>query len=316
MAELEKMGEFVRSASSTIEAPVVRRLKEQFAGDSAKPGRQGQRAAAPAGRRDQGDGRRGDRGPGQVPGDGVNGGAPSAPAGQVAPIAADRGSVADTSSGAPAAAGTRPAPRPAPPRPVPSVPGVGTPAGSPDAGRPEARPAGPGQPGQGPAGPAGGGQGPRPAAPRPGAQRPGGPQTSGGSARPGGPSAPGTAPRPGAPGPAPRPVPGSAARARVHDLVTTRSARRRPAWARPRRHAPGSATVTVTVTAHGDRRTATAVTVTAVTATVVTAARVPACPAAAGAWRRPGPAAAVPARTPTVARVLAARVPVVRVLAR
>ena len=32
MAELEKMGEFVRSASSTIEAPVVRRLKEQFAG--------------------------------------------------------------------------------------------------------------------------------------------------------------------------------------------------------------------------------------------------------------------------------------------
>ena len=41
MAELEKMGEFVRSASSTIEAPVVRRLKEAFAGDSAKPGRQG-----------------------------------------------------------------------------------------------------------------------------------------------------------------------------------------------------------------------------------------------------------------------------------
>ncbi|HJZ10447.1 MAG TPA: translation initiation factor IF-2 N-terminal domain-containing protein, partial [Trebonia sp.] len=65
MAELENMGEFVRSASSTIEAPVVRRLKEQFAGDSAKPGRQGQRAAAPAGRRDQGgDGQRGDRGPG------------------------------------------------------------------------------------------------------------------------------------------------------------------------------------------------------------------------------------------------------------
>jgi len=62
MAELEKMGEFVRSASSTIEAPVVRRLKEQFAGDSAKPARQGQRAAAPPGRRDQGDERRGDRG--------------------------------------------------------------------------------------------------------------------------------------------------------------------------------------------------------------------------------------------------------------
>src|SRR5580704_14535342 len=147
MAELEKVGEFVRSASSTIEAPVVRRLKEQFAGDSAKPGRQGQRAAAPAGRRDQGgDGRRDDRSPGQVPGDGVNGGAPSAPAGQVAPapIADDRGSVADTSSGAPDAAGTGPAPRPVPPRPVPSVPDVGAPAGSPDAERPVARPAGPG----------------------------------------------------------------------------------------------------------------------------------------------------------------------------
>ncbi|MFY9671426.1 MAG: hypothetical protein WAK44_26025, partial [Trebonia sp.] len=197
MAELENMGEFVRSASSTIEAPVVRRLKEQFAGDSAKPGRQAQRAAAPAVRRDQGgDGQRGDRGPGQVSGDDVNGGAPSAPVGQVAPapatIAGDRGSVADTSSGAPDAAGTRPAPRPVPPRPVPSVPDVGAPAGSPDAGspdagRPEARPAGPGQQGQGSSGQAGGGQGPRPA-PRPGTQRPGGPQglspqTSGGSAR-------------------------------------------------------------------------------------------------------------------------------------
>src|SRR5215467_5868600 len=74
MAELEKMGEFVRSASSTIEAPVVRRLKEAFAGDSAKPGRQGAqrpeqaRPAAPPVRRDQGsDGRRDDRGPGRVP---------------------------------------------------------------------------------------------------------------------------------------------------------------------------------------------------------------------------------------------------------
>src|SRR5215470_17967385 len=77
MAELEKMGEFVRSASSTIEAPVVRRLKEAFASDSAKPGRPGQRSpdarpAAPAGRRDQaaaGDGH-GDRGAPRVPGGG------------------------------------------------------------------------------------------------------------------------------------------------------------------------------------------------------------------------------------------------------
>ncbi|HEX8005943.1 MAG TPA: translation initiation factor IF-2 N-terminal domain-containing protein, partial [Trebonia sp.] len=67
MAELEKMGEFVRSASSTIEAPVVRRLKESFAGDSAKSGRQGQRSSdarpAPPARREQasGNGRREDR---------------------------------------------------------------------------------------------------------------------------------------------------------------------------------------------------------------------------------------------------------------
>src|SRR5215471_18135771 len=67
MAELEKMGEFVRSASSTIEAPVVRRLKEAFAGDSAKSARQGQRSSdtrpAPPARREQasGDGRREDR---------------------------------------------------------------------------------------------------------------------------------------------------------------------------------------------------------------------------------------------------------------
>jgi len=45
MAELEKMGEFVRSASSTIEAPVVRRLKEAVAADSAKSGRQSQRSS-------------------------------------------------------------------------------------------------------------------------------------------------------------------------------------------------------------------------------------------------------------------------------
>jgi hypothetical protein len=114
------------------------------------------------------------------------------------------------------------------------------------------------------------------------------------------------------PGPALPPVPGSAARARVRGLGTTRSARRRPAWALPRRPAQGWATVTVTVTA-------VTVTVTAVMTvamvTVVTAARVPACPAGP-ALAGPGPAAVVPARTPTAARVPAARVPVVRVLAR
>ena len=152
MAELEKMGEFVRSASSTIEAPVVRRLKESFSGDSAKSGRQGQRSAdarpaPPPGRRDQGgpgDGRRGDRAPQRGPGGG-------GPVGQVPPAAspaagsAPAATPATAPSGAPAATpgtpgvtpGTapgaaKPMPRPAP-RPVPPVPGVSAPVGHADA---------------------------------------------------------------------------------------------------------------------------------------------------------------------------------------
>lgn len=43
MAKLQELGEFVRSASSTIEAPVVRKLTDAFqqgngGGRSAKPG--------------------------------------------------------------------------------------------------------------------------------------------------------------------------------------------------------------------------------------------------------------------------------------
>src|SRR5437763_12904558 len=52
MAKLQEMGEFVRSASSTIEAPVVRRLKEAFTAQASP------RAQAPAGARAAGpDGR-------------------------------------------------------------------------------------------------------------------------------------------------------------------------------------------------------------------------------------------------------------------
>src|ERR1700733_1216898 len=46
MAKLEEMGEFVRSASSTIEAPVVRRLKEAFNGGGAGKGGGDRPAAA------------------------------------------------------------------------------------------------------------------------------------------------------------------------------------------------------------------------------------------------------------------------------
>ena len=47
MDQLKEMGEFVRSASSTIEAPVVRRLKEAFstkAADQSAQGNQGTQA--------------------------------------------------------------------------------------------------------------------------------------------------------------------------------------------------------------------------------------------------------------------------------
>ncbi|NAZ86885.1 translation initiation factor IF-2 N-terminal domain-containing protein, partial [Kineococcus indalonis] len=64
LATLKEMGEFVRSASSTVEPPVIRRLKDRFPADGAsgarpapavKPGprlpqgaRPGPRPAAPA----------------------------------------------------------------------------------------------------------------------------------------------------------------------------------------------------------------------------------------------------------------------------
>src|ERR1700748_542739 len=100
MAKLEEMGEFVRSASSTIEAPVVRRLKEAFNGGS-----KGGSAGRDQGRRDQGgfsDRPRGDR-PARLPdaggSTGVSAPAPSAPASSPVP-------------------GPKPGPRPGP-RPVP-----------------------------------------------------------------------------------------------------------------------------------------------------------------------------------------------------
>src|ERR1700676_1441391 len=43
MVKINEMGEFVRSASSTIEAPVVRRLKEAFASKATEQSAQGSR---------------------------------------------------------------------------------------------------------------------------------------------------------------------------------------------------------------------------------------------------------------------------------
>src|SRR5580704_13498934 len=52
MAKLQEMGEFVRSASSTIEAPVVRRLKEAFSAQAPKA--QARKSRSVAGQSDAG----------------------------------------------------------------------------------------------------------------------------------------------------------------------------------------------------------------------------------------------------------------------
>ena len=70
MDQLKEMGEFVRSASSTIEAPVVRRLKEAFSTKATEQPVQRSRqagavprdgAAAAPGARPRPDARRGNR---------------------------------------------------------------------------------------------------------------------------------------------------------------------------------------------------------------------------------------------------------------
>src|SRR5271154_4475376 len=86
MDQLKEMGEFVRSASSTIEAPVVRRLKESFAATAASQDQQAARSR-PAGP--------------SAPGDGADGARPrpgAAPAPRVAPDGATA-SVADGVTG-------------------------------------------------------------------------------------------------------------------------------------------------------------------------------------------------------------------------
>ncbi|MCT9093313.1 translation initiation factor IF-2 [Streptomyces sp. ASQP_92] len=244
MAKLQELGEFVRSASSTIEAPVVRKLTDALQGpggnagkSAAKPGAPRKAApakpAAPAAARPAAP-KPGAPAPKPAPA------APAAPAEPVTPAAP----ASSTPSTAPAASGPRPGPKPAPAKPAPvtpvpaaefsapapaqpAAPQAPRPAGATPGPRPAARPApaaGQRDGGQRDAGQRDGGRGgdrpARPAgqgAPRPGGARPAGPRpgnnpfTSGGStgmARPQAPRPGGGAPRPGgagAPGGAPRP---------------------------------------------------------------------------------------------------------------
>ncbi|MEV6962364.1 translation initiation factor IF-2 [Streptomyces sp. NPDC051207] len=229
MAKLQELGEFVRSASSTIEAPVVRKLTDAFqgGGNGKSAGKPAPKKAAPrpaapspaqAGSTSQGAKPAGDR--------------PAAPKPPAAPKAPTAQQPAAPSSPAPAPGprptpGPKPAPRPAPVAPAapeftapPSAPAAPKQNTRPGAPKPGGRPA-PAQGQQGGQGGRPGGQGARPgaSAPRPGA-RPAGPRpgnnpfTSGGSTgmarpqaprpqggpRPAGPGAPGAGPRPQAPG--------------------------------------------------------------------------------------------------------------------
>ncbi|MBO2436866.1 translation initiation factor IF-2 [Actinomadura nitritigenes] len=239
MAKLQEMGEFVRSASSTIEAPVVRRLTEAFSnGSSSKQGDkrvggqkrpQGPRPSAPRpgppGGGSESQGARPQAAPrpaaprpaGPRPGPGGAAGAPkpgprppvppapSQPApgqpSQPAPqVPAAKAPSAPPSGGAGAPAGPRPGPRSPKPGPRPGPRQGGQGGGG---GRP--------RPGNNPFSSTntGMGQAPKPGprpGPRPGGDRPERDERPRGGDRPGGPRPGG--PRPGAPGAGgPRPSP-------------------------------------------------------------------------------------------------------------
>ncbi|MFD9029884.1 translation initiation factor IF-2 [Streptomyces sp. NPDC059567] len=239
MAKLQELGEFVRSASSTIEAPVVRKLTDALQGPG---GSAGKTAAKPGAPRKAAPSKPSAPSPAAAarpaapkPGAPAPKPAPAAPAAP-APVT-PAAPASSTPSPAPAASGPRPGPKPAPKpvTPAPAAPEFTAPPSAPAAGQrpggatPGPRPAGerPARPGQGAPRPQGQGA-PRPqgqGAPRPGGARPAGPRpgnnpfTSGGStgmARPQAPRPGGGAPRPGGgavPG-APRPQggPGGAPR--------------------------------------------------------------------------------------------------------
>ncbi|MFD6392918.1 translation initiation factor IF-2 [Nocardia sp. NPDC055029] len=165
LAKLKEQGEFVKSASSTVEAPVARRLRESLASKSA-PAADAKPAARP--------------GPSQAA-------RPAAKPTPGGPRPGPRPAPAAPAAAAPAAPAPAPAEPAAPAEVKPAPAARPTPAAAQSA--PAAKPAG--------AAPA---PGPRPA---PGAPRPG--QPAAGQARPGQPTPGAQAPRPAGPGPKPGP---------------------------------------------------------------------------------------------------------------
>ncbi len=197
LARLSEQGEFVKSASSTVEAPVARRLRESLGGGKPAPGKSPTRA--PAKGPDKSLDQALDEAISKSVGNGEAAGAPAkptspetapAPAAQASPVQASPAPPAGTPQPAPAAT-----PQPAP--------------GRPSAPAPKSTPTAPGQqPGQA-AGPhPGATPGPRPGpAPKPGVRTPRVGNNPFSSAQPVDRPIPRpAAPRPGAPRPgAPRP---------------------------------------------------------------------------------------------------------------
>ncbi len=182
LARLNEQGEFVKSASSTVEAPVARRLRESFGGGKPAPQKTAAKAAAKAPAK--GPDKSLDQALDQAIG---NGEAIGAPAGGT--TTAD----AQASPAAPAEAPVRPSPvpgRPSPGQPVPPAPGQPT-------GQPHSQPGS--HPGTAP--------GPRPGpAPKPGVRTPRVGNNPFSSAQPVDRPIPRPVPRPGAPRPGgPRP---------------------------------------------------------------------------------------------------------------
>ncbi|CDZ88719.1 translation initiation factor IF-2 [Rhodococcus ruber] len=259
LARLKEQGEFVKSASSTVEPPVARRLRESFAkanGDGAapsaapKPGapRPGPRPAAPA-----------QAAPAPAPAP-----QPEAAAPAPSPAPAARPAASGPKPGAPRPAAPKPAtpeapaaqaapqapapqapapqtpspgPKPGGPRPGPKPPRVGNnPYSSAPAERPAPRPGAPRPvPGQGrPAGGPGGAR-PAPGQGRP-AAGPGGPRPAPGQGRPAaGPGGPRPAPGQGGP----RPSPGSMPPRPNPGAMPQRAARPAPTGRPGRPGAPG-----------------------------------------------------------------------------
>ncbi|MGW0044826.1 translation initiation factor IF-2 [Rhodococcus sp. NPDC003348] len=235
LARLKEQGEFVKSASSTVEAPVARRLRESFpsAKGDAAPARP--EAAKPATTAKPG---------GPRPGPKPAAPAPAAPAAAAPPAPAPAAPAPAAAAPIPAAP-KPPTPGPKPAAPAPAAPAPAAPAAS---AAPAPRPAAPG-PKPGPKAPRVGNNpyssapaeraAPRPA-PRPGGPRPGpgqaGPRPVPGAPRPqAGPGGPRPAPGQGGP----RPSPGSMPPRPNPGAMPARSSRPAPGAGRPGGGRPG-----------------------------------------------------------------------------